>query len=152
MWSFTVTEFDLSSYADLDPAQFAALVKSAPREQLDEVLAGPQRATVLNAIFDRMPTLFRPDKARDTSTVIRWVITGASENTYEVVIADGTCHVAQDPSLTPKVTLTMDGYTFLQLVSGNANPAMLAMTGKVRIGGDMLAAASIANLFDLPKA
>jgi hypothetical protein len=147
-----VTDFDLAAYADLDPAQFAALVKSAPKDQLEAVVDGPHRDGLLSTIFNRMPALFRPEKAGSTNTVIRWDVTSPSGSAvWNVVIADGTCTVTQDDSLTPKVTLTMGGYTFLQLISGTGNPAMLVMTGKVKINGDLATAANIANYFDLPK-
>jgi hypothetical protein len=147
-----VTDFDLAAYADLDPAQFSALVKSAPKDQLEAVVDGPNRDALLSTIFNRMPALFRPEKAGSTNAVIRWDVTSPSGSAvWNVVIADGTCTVSQDDSLTPKVTLTMGGYTFLQLISGNGNPAMLVMTGKVKINGDLATAANIANYFDLPK-
>jgi putative sterol carrier protein len=147
-----VTDFDVSAYADLDPVQFAALVKSAPRDQLESVMDGPQRGDLLAAIFGRMPGQFRADRAGSTNAVIRWNITSpAGESAWSVVIADGACTISEDPTLTPKVSLTMAGYTFLQLISGNANPAMLVMTGKVKVSGDLATAAGIANYFDLPK-
>jgi putative sterol carrier protein len=147
-----VTDFELSAYADLDPARFSALVKSAPKDQLEAVVDGPQRDTLLTAIFNRMPALFRPEKAGSTNAVIRWDITSPAGSTvWNVVIANGTCTVSDDLSLAPKVTLTMGGYTFLQLISGNGNPAMLVMTGKVKVNGDLATAAGIANFFDLPK-
>ena len=148
-----MTDFDLSAYADLDPAEFAALVKTAPKEQLEAVIDGPQRDTLLAAIFGRMPGLFRPDKAGSTSAVIRWTITAPAsvQTVWSVVIADGACTVSDDDALEHKVSLTMGGYTFLQLISGNANPTMLVMTGKVKVSGDLATAANIANYFDLPK-
>ena len=147
-----MTDFDLAAYTDLDPAQFSALVKSAPKEQLEAVVDGPHRDALLSTIFNRMPGLFRPEKAGSTNAVIRWDITSPSGSAvWHVVIADGACAVSQDESLTPKVTLSMAGYTFLQLISGNGNPAMLVMTGKVKVNGDLATAAGIANYFDLPK-
>jgi putative sterol carrier protein len=38
------------------------------------------------------------------------------------------------------------------VVSGNGNPVMLFMTGKLKAKGDLGLAANIANLFDIPKA
>jgi len=40
---------------------------------------------------------------------------------------------------------------FLKVVSGNANPVMLFMTGKLKAKGDLGLAANIANYFDIPK-
>jgi putative sterol carrier protein len=148
-----VTDFDLSAYEDLDPAQFATLVKSTPKDQLEAVIDGPHRADLLAAIFNRMPGLFRPDKAGSATAVIQWSITAPAGDPADwfVVIAGGACTVSNDASLSPKVCLTMGGYTFLELVSGTANPVMLVMTGKVKVNGDLATAANIANYFDLPK-
>ena len=59
--------------------------------------------------------------------------------------------MSSDSGLEPKVAFTLAGYDFLQLISGNANPMMLFMTGKVKVKGDVALAANVANLFDLPK-
>jgi putative sterol carrier protein len=148
-----VTEFDLSGYADIEPAHFASMVKSASKDQIEALLAGPERTKVLDAIFDRMPGQFRADRAGGTDTVISWTITGgpAGDNAYHLVIANGACTVSSDSGLEPKVSFTLSGYDFLQLISGNANPMMLFMTGKVKVKGDVALAANVANLFDLPK-
>ena len=89
-----MTDFDLAAYADLDPAQFSALVKSAPKSQLEAVVDGPSRDALLSTIFARMPALFRPEKAGSTNAVIRWDITSPSGSAvWNVVIADGTCTI-----------------------------------------------------------
>jgi putative sterol carrier protein len=49
------------------------------------------------------------------------------------------------------VTFTIAGADFLRLVTGNAAGPMLFMTGKLRIEGDMMFAASAASLFTIPK-
>lgn len=148
-----MTEFDLSNYADIAPAEFASMVKSASREQLEALLSGPNRTALLDAIFARMPGQFRADRAGNTNTVITWTITGgpAGDSVYNLVIADGVCTVSTDPGDEPKVTFTLSGHDFLQLISGNANPMMLFMTGKVKVKGDVALAANVANLFDLPR-
>jgi putative sterol carrier protein len=148
-----VTELDLTQHDGIEPAQFAAMIKSASKAEIEALLAGPHRGPVLAAIFGRMPGQFRADRAGSTNTVIRWNITEgpAGTDTYAVVIADGGCTISTDPELEAKVSLTLNGYNFLQLISGNADPMMLFMTGKVKIAGNVTVAASVANLFDLPK-
>jgi putative sterol carrier protein len=148
-----VTEFDLSNYANVAPADFAAMVKSASKDQIESFLGGADRDRILDAIFDRMPGQFRADRAGSTGTVIQWNITGGptGDNAYQLVIAGGTCTVSKGTAAEPKVTFTLAGYDFLQLISGNANPMMLFMTGKVKVKGDVALAANVANLFDLPK-
>src|SRR6266545_4180847 len=73
-------------------------------------------------------------------------------DTYELVIANGTCTLSPKPEHDPKVALTVAGVDFLKVVSGSGNPVMLFMTGKLKAKGDLGLAANIANLFDIPKA
>jgi hypothetical protein len=147
-------EFDLSQFDGVDANTFAALVKSASREQLDGILASDRRGPFLDAIFHRMPSQFRADRAGSTNAVIHWHITaapGGGADIYELVIADGTCTVSTTAQAEPKLTFTMAGYDFLQLIAGAANPMMMFMTGKVKAKGDLGLAANVGNLFDLPK-
>jgi putative sterol carrier protein len=149
-----VTTIDPSEFSSVDPARFATLVKDASREQLAELMAGTGRAKILTEIFDRFPTLFRADRAGNTNAVIHWVIGGRAdggEDAYEVVIADGECTVSATPSAEPKLTVSLPGPEFLQLLSGSGNPMMMFMTGKLKAKGDLALAANLANLFDLPK-
>ena len=102
-----------------------------------------------------MPQLFRADRAGSTSAVIHWNITdapGGGVDTYELVIAGGACTLSPTPENDPKLSLTLGPVDFLKVVSGNGNPVMMFMTGKLKAKGDLGLAANIANLFDMPKA
>lgn len=148
-------DFDVADFTSLDPAAFAQLVKSASDAQLAEVMSGEARPKILNAIFQRMPSLFRPERAGNTNTVIHWIITGAPDggaDTYELVIADGACTLSEAPSHEPKLAVTVGPVDFLKVVSGNGNPVMMFMTGKLKAKGDLALASNIANLFAIPKA
>jgi putative sterol carrier protein len=50
------------------------------------------------------------------------------------------------------VALSLGGVDFLKVVSGNANPMMLFMTGKLKAKGDLGLAAKVGDLFSIPKA
>lgn len=148
-------EFDLTDFTSLDPASFAQLVKSASDAQIAEVMSGADRPKVLNEVFRRMPALFRPERAGNTNAVIHWSITGAPDggtDTYELVIADGACTLSETPSHDPKLAITVGPVDFLKVVSGNGNPVMMFMTGKLKAKGDLALASNIANLFAIPKA
>jgi putative sterol carrier protein len=150
-----MSDFDPSNFSTVDPAQFAQLVKSTPDDKLKEAMQSDARGRILDEIFSRFPKLFRADRAGATNTVIQWNITDRPDggvDAYEVVIADGTCTVANPPQLDPKLTLTMAPVDFLKVVSGAGNPMMMFMTGKLKAKGDLALAANVANLFDLPKA
>ncbi|MFI6242074.1 SCP2 sterol-binding domain-containing protein [Micromonospora sp. NPDC050795] len=150
-----MTDFDPANFANVGPKEFAQLVKSTPDDKIAQVMSGDMRDKVLGEVFGRMPSLFRADRAGSTNAVIHWIITGRPDggsDTYEVVIADGTCVVNSTPQHDPKLSLTMGPVEFLKIVSGGANPVMMFMTGKLKAKGDLGLAANIANLFDIPKA
>jgi putative sterol carrier protein len=46
----------------------------------------------------------------------------------------------------------MSGDQFLALVSGNSSPTMMFLTGKVTVDGDVMFAATLSNIFELPQA
>jgi hypothetical protein len=149
-----MTDFDLSDFSSVDPKQFAQIVKSAPDSQIKEVMAGDMRGKILDEVFARMPSLFRPDRAGSTNAVIHWNVTGRSDggtDTYEIVIENGACTLSPSPERDPKLSLTLGPVEFLKVVSGAGNPVMMFMTGKLKAKGDLGLAANIANLFDIPK-
>jgi putative sterol carrier protein len=147
-----MADIDLSDFASIDSKTFAQYVKSSSNDQLNAALAGDKREKVLGEVFARMPSLFRADRAGATNTVIHWTIAdGAASDTYELVIADGTCVLSPTPTHEPKLALTLGAADFLKVVSGNANPVMMFMTGKLKAKGDLGLAAKIADLFDIPK-
>jgi len=148
-------EIDPAAFASMTPQEFSQLVKTTPADQLKAVLQGEHRTAILDSIFARMAGLFRPDRAGDTNAVIHWNIGDRPDggtDTYELVIANGTCTLSPKPEHDPKVALTVAGVDFLKVVSGSGNPVMLFMTGKLKAKGVLGLAANIANLFDIPKA
>ena len=150
-----MTDFNPESLAAIGPKEFAQLVKSTPDSTIAEVMAGDGRGKILDEVFNRMPTLFRADRAGSTQAVIHWNITGGAgggTDTYETVIENGACTVTDQPVRDPKLAMTMDPVTFLKVVSGDGNPMMMFMTGKIKAKGDLGLAAQIAKLFDIPRA
>src|SRR5262245_66245081 len=103
----------MDQFSDVDAATFAAMVKAAPKEEIDGYLNGDSRGALLDAIFTRMPGQFRPEKAGGTNAVVHWSITGRPDggtDTYELVIADGACTLSPAPEHDPKVTFTLAGF------------------------------------------
>ena len=149
-----MTDFNAESLAAVGPTEFARVVKSTPDSTIADVMDGAGRSKILDEVFNRMPTLFRADRAGATQAVIHWNITGgpSGADTYETVIEDGACTVTNQPAREPKLSMTMDPVTFLKVVSGDGNPMMMFMTGKIKAKGDLGLAAQVAKLFDIPKA
>ncbi|HKR49858.1 MAG TPA: SCP2 sterol-binding domain-containing protein [Pseudonocardiaceae bacterium] len=152
------TDNDIGS---MEPRTFARLIKHASAEQLDAVLGDPRlRRAMLDRIFSRMAGQFCPENAPARDSAIHWRLTGAShdDEVYETWItgthdtATPQCATSKEPSHDPRVTLTMSGEQFLKLVSGNSSPAMMFITGKVKLDGDIGFAAALSKIFDMPAA
>jgi putative sterol carrier protein len=149
-----MTEFSPESLATIGPKEFAELVKSTPDSKITEVMSSDNRSKILDEVFNRMPTLFRADRAGATQAVIHWNLTGGpggATDTYETVIENGACTVTNQPVREPKLAMTMEPLTFLKVVTGDGNPMMMFMTGKIKAKGDLGLAAQVAKLFDIPK-
>jgi putative sterol carrier protein len=139
----------------MDPQEFAQLVKKSSAEELKQLMQSERRAEILDEIVQRMPGQFRPERAGATNAVIHWNVGDRPDggtDSYELVIADGKCELSPKPEHEPKLALNLGAVDFLKVVTGNANPVTLFMTGKLKAKGDLGLAATIANLFDLPKA
>ncbi len=135
----------------IDPAEFARGIGETSDEELREAMGGPLRGQILEEIFRRMEHHYRPRGAQEA--VIHWTITGDDEgdgDRWEVQLAGQACSAAQGHHGEPRVALTLDGVDFLRLVTGNAIGPMLFMSGKLRIEGDLMFAAQIQSMFEIP--
>ncbi|MFJ6195025.1 SCP2 sterol-binding domain-containing protein [Micromonospora sp. NPDC092111] len=140
--------------ATMDPREFARLVKKTPTAELRQMMRSERRTLVLDELLTRMPGVFRADRARALDAVIHWVIGDRPDggvDTYELVIASGTCALSPAPQAEPKLTLALDAVDFLNLVTGNAHPVALVMRGKLKTKGDLALTAKFPTLFDVPK-
>jgi putative sterol carrier protein len=139
----------------IDPTEAARLVRELPDEALRELLRGEARRAVLDEVFRRMPEYVDSARARGMNAVFGWKITGAADggsDRYRVVIADGEVRAGREIDAQPQLTLVLDGVEFLKLVTGNSNPVMAFMTGKLKLKGDVAFAARLPGLFRIPSA
>jgi putative sterol carrier protein len=149
-----MTEQQIDATA-VDPAEFARSVATTPAEQLADGMRSPLRGQILGEIFRRMTEHVRPDRIQGLDAVMHWKITGRPDggyDHYEVVIGGGSCTLSEQPQHEPRVTFKIDGVDFLRLVTGNASGPILFTTGKLKIEGDLMFAATAAGLFKIPSA
>ena len=150
-----MTSIDPTTFGTMSGAEFAATVKNASDKEINEVMGGDHRGAILDAIFERFPTLFNPEKAKGADARVNWRITGGpggSDDTYAVVVKDGTCTVEKSPTAEPKTSIRLGPAEFAKLITGSGNPTMMVMMGKVKARGDLSAAMAFQNWFDTPKA
>jgi putative sterol carrier protein len=150
-------ENPVAAVGEADANQLAAMVGQVPDEQLAEGLSNPEgRKMVLDEIFKRMAEHVEPDKIKGTDAVIHFTITdkpGGGEDTYEVVIKDGSLTVNEEPtSDEPRVAIRAAPVPFIKLVTGNESGPTLFMTGKLKIKGDLMFATQMTSFFRIPSA
>ena len=140
--------------ASVDPAAFVKAVADTPEEQLAAGMADEQvRALVLDGIFTQMAEHFHGEQAGHTEAVIEFQILekpGGGHDRYQVIVTGGTCAVEKDGEHAPRVTFSLKPVDFLKLVTGNAAGAVMFMTGKLKIDGDLMFAAGVQSLFRIP--
>jgi putative sterol carrier protein len=136
---------------DLEPAMVARMVGELPDEQLRELLRGEARRAALDEVFRRFPDFVNTGSIRNVDAVVEWLITGAGDpDRYLLLIEHGACHTTRDLDAEPRVTFELDGLDFLKLVTGNADPAVLFLSGALQLRGDQLFAVELASYFRIP--
>ena len=136
------------------PEQFAALVREASDEQLEQGLA-ENREILLEEIFRRMPEQLDPARARDVDTVIEWEITGGepdASDRWQLTIRDGRCTCTRDGDAEPEVSYRIAPLDFVKLITGVESGPKMFVFGRLRIRGNLMTAARVQNWFRMPTA
>lgn len=134
------------------PEQFAALVRDASDEQLEDGFR-ENREVLLEEIFRRMPEQFDPERGAGVAAVVEWQITrpDGEPDTWQVAIRDGTCTVTRGGDAEPDVSLRLAPVDFVKLITGvDAGPKMFVF-GRLRIRGNVMLAARMQGWFRLPS-
>jgi len=141
--------------AAVEPGEFIRIVKEMSDKDVKEVMESANRGPIVDAIFRRMPELFRPDRAGSTTATTHWSITGRPDggaDEWTVRFADGTCTSVPGHDGDSTLSLAMSPVDFTKVITKSGNPVMMFMTGKIKAKGDLGLAANIANFFDIPTA
>ena len=147
----------LEGMGEADASQLAAMVGQVSDEQLAEGMSNPEgRKMVLDEIFKRMGEHVEPSQIEGIDAVVHFKITdapGGGEDTYEVVIRDGSVKVSDEPSTDqPKTTISAAPVPFLKLVTGQQSGPVMFMTGKLKLEGDVMFASRLTSFFRIPSA
>ncbi len=137
-----------------DRLGFARQVKAASDSELLALMQSPRRASIVHDIVEDLPAVFLADRAGDLEAVVHWKVTGRPDggaDTLELVIAGGTLAVSLEPRRTPRLTLTLGPVDFLKMVTGNANPRLLFLRGRMKARGDVGLTARFPSLFGTPR-
>jgi putative sterol carrier protein len=92
--------------------------------------------------------------ASEVQAEILWTLSvgGRPWTQFITLLSHGECTVSHEPPASPRVRLTMEGVTFLRMVTGGVSPLKLFATGRLKTHGDLTFAAGLARLFRFPAA
>lgn len=101
----------------------------------------------INEIFERMPQVFKADKAGDFDATVQFDLSGDDGGAWHVVIADGNAAVEEGSADDPSAVIRMDASDFADMMTGKLDPMNAFMTGKVKVEGDLNTVMKFQTLF-----
>lgn len=133
-----------------DYEQIAKLIDTAAPEKIPGLLQKREGGIddALEVVFGMYERSFIAERAEGVRANVQFDL-GTPEGTksYVMSVADGACRVSAGSMDEPTATLALDMTDFLHMTTGQSNGAILAMTGRIRVGGDMMTAMALREWF-----
>ena len=105
------------------------------------------RAAGIREFFKQLPSKLDADAAEDLDAVYQFDLSGAQGGQYVVTIREGACQVMEGWHEDPHVILSMAGEDCVKVLNGELSGPAAAMSGRIRISGDMGLAMQLRMLF-----
>ena len=90
-------------------------------------------AVTAKQIITSIPFRFRTEKAQGLKTIFHFDISGDEQLQYTVQVSDATCTLSEGFVGIPDCTVKTKAGTYVDLETGNANPQMALMMGRIKI-------------------
>jgi putative sterol carrier protein len=133
-----------------DAAAITELIRETGDDELARLL-GEQvfREEGVRAILARFPEFADPGRLRSLAGVVRFDLTrpGGAAECHTVSFRDGAVSLVEAP---PDVTIRAAVLSFVRLVTGQANAALLHLAGELTLEGDAMLALDVGSVFRLP--
>ncbi|WP_320671246.1 SCP2 sterol-binding domain-containing protein [Patulibacter defluvii] len=139
---------------DFDVRALARLIGDEDPKRLQRRLRGAVRELVVDQALDQFPAFFKPHRAEGVNATIGWAITGPDDEPTlrrAIRIADGACTPVHEGVEDPTALIRLDTVEFLKVITGNSQPALAFVRRKLRISGDLPAAARLLTMFVIPS-
>jgi putative sterol carrier protein len=128
--------------------ELAAMIEGKSDDEINAGVAELGTEKVLGQIFEYMAGRFQPERASGQNAVIGWDITSPDgTHSYTLNVADGSCTATQGKADSARVTLGMALPDFLRFLTGKLDGMQAFMSGKLKLGGDMMFAQTMQTWF-----
>lgn len=151
-------KIDVEALKSVRHQDLPKLMAGVSDEQLEEIMSGPLRKTVLDEIFNRMSELIEPGSIGDTEAVVHFNLLdrpeeqGGGHDAYEIVFENGTARLSEQPGREATVTIKATPADFFKLASKRVSGPTMFMTGKLKLEGDLMLASRLTSFFRIPIA
>jgi putative sterol carrier protein len=140
---------DLEGAVEMPDATTALMTLLAPPPPAGVDGAAPDGGPDVAAVFEGMPSAFRPDRAAGVEAVFQYCISGPGGGDWQVAVRDQTCKVRPGRAENPTCTLSMAAPDFVAMTAGRLDPMQAFTTGKLKIAGDVMKSQLIGKLFTI---
>jgi len=103
--------------------------------------------TTIKEFFQLLPGRLDSDAAEDLDAVYQFDLSGAQGGQYILTIREGSCQVTEGQHADPHVVLSMAGEDCLKILKGQLSGPAVAMSGRLKISGDIGLAMQLKALF-----
>lgn len=143
----TIRDFFFASYLFL-PNTYQEIRRAAKKKlpHWVEVSTPEQVNYHMSRIFHYMPLIFRSDKGADVNATYQFTMEGEGGGQWALNIGAGRAE-AKDGEAEHDIEIKTKPQLWIDLASGDLNPAMAIMTRKVKIGGNAGLAMKLSDLF-----
>ena len=100
-------------------------------------------------LFNEMPKRFDASRAGDMNVSVLFDLSGDDGGKWAVQIADGKCNVVEGGVDSPTASVMMDAGDYKKMTSGDLNPMMAFMSGKIKVDGDLNSVMKVQQLFGM---
>jgi len=107
--------------------------------------------TINELMTDIIYKAFVPEKAAGIDTVVQFKFTGPQPSNWHVIIKDQKVESVEGEHPEPKMTMTVNADDYIKISTGELDPTMAFMKGKVKVAGDMGIALGMGKYFNFGK-
>ncbi len=105
------------------------------------------KSASIKEFFQLLPGKLDADAAEDVDAVYQFDLSGAQGGHYVLTVRQGSCQVVEGTHDDPHVTLAMAAEDCMKVLNGQLSGPAAAMSGRIKISGDIGLAMQLQSLF-----